>query len=351
MHTDHTLFFQLLLLHVLCVMKANLLVAVWVFVSSRIRELLLSLKLAIPSRFNLGYQIGPPDMSWGSPVNNPQLEEIAKAFCGTENLGYLGYVGRGAFKETYKARSNTGVLLAVKVFRSGASNERSDREIDAMRRCSHPHIARIISVSTFDFAGTIHLVTTEEFMGGGTLTSRLNRTRILSVEEIRPLATRLVAAVTHIANLDLVHRDIKPDNLMFRDDQVTPVIVDFGLVRDLAAESLTATWLIRGPGTPYFAPAEQLLNEKSLIDWRSDQFALGVLLSIAATGRHPYQIDGDSMDATIERVSRRDEPSARFHDDVAKLSLGPIARMVMPWPIQRYRKPADLSAAWEAAVG
>jgi hypothetical protein len=58
----------------------------------------------------------------------------------------------------------------------------------------------------------------------------------------------------------------------------TPALVDFGLVRDLSETSLTASWLPRGPGTPLFASPEQLNNEKALIDWRSDQFSIGVIL-------------------------------------------------------------------------
>jgi len=97
--------------------------------------------------------------------------------------------------------------------------------------------------------------------------------------------------------LDLVHRDIKPANIMFKEGLETPVLVDFGIVRDLAATSLTQTWSPIGPGTPFFASPEQLNNEKHLIDWRSDQFSLGVTLYFARTARHPYQLEMGSCPA------------------------------------------------------
>jgi Serine/threonine protein kinase len=283
-------------------------------------------------------------------LSGPQLEEIAKSFCKSEKFEYIEFVGRGAFKESFKARHSDGSLIAVKVFRGGVTNARSDREIDALRRCSHPQIARLGFVKSLNVGGATYLVTCEEYLSGGTLTRRLDGPGVLSVDETRSMAIALVDALSHIAALGLVHRDIKPDNIMFREDGRTPVIVDFGLVRDLSAESLTQTWLLRGPGTPFFAPPEQLLNEKALIDWRADQFSLGVVLSIASTKMHPYQEAGDDDSATVERVARRTGPTDGFRMSVRSLKMEVLEKMVGPWPIQRFRTPRQLVAAW-ASMG
>jgi serine/threonine protein kinase len=169
---------------------------------------------------------------------------------------------------------------------------------------------------------------------------------LLTIREARSFGAQLVSAVAHIASHELVHRDLKPENILFRADGVTPVIVDFGIVRDLVDTSLTETWLMRGPGTPFFASPEQLRNEKDLIDWRSDQFSLGVLISISLFGLHPYGENGLMPQQIVDRVSERGAQSARFVES-ARAELPVLVRMTAPWPVQRLRKPEQLVGSWE----
>jgi serine/threonine protein kinase len=218
-----------------------------------------------------------------------------------------------------------------------------------MLRCRHCRIASFHHVDTWLDAGTPVPYSLEEFLSGGTLAKRLERGR-LSPAALHPLGAKLIDAVSHVAAHDLVHRDIKPDNIMFRDGTTDdPVLVDFGLVRDLSQDSLTKTWLMRGPGTPFFAPPEQLNNEKSLIDWRADQFSLGVVLAICGTGSHPFAPDGASPESVVDRVAQRESPGSDFANWTSAVGLEPLLRMVAPWPVERYRTPADLAAAWGAA--
>jgi serine/threonine protein kinase len=212
--------------------------------------------------------------------------------------------------------------------------------------CSHPNIARLSSISPHQAGPTVYLVSLEEFLPGGTLTARIQTLGLLSAADLHSFGSALVSAVGHIASHDLVHRDLKPDNVMLRADGHTPVIVDFGLVRNLAQASLTQTWLLQGPGTPLFSPAEQLHNEKSYIDWRADQFSLGVLLSIAVFGFHPYAEPNDTPADIITRVSSRDAPTERFMQRAVGDGFPALIRMVAPWPVQRFRTPEKLSEAW-----
>ena len=138
-----------------------------------------------------------------------------------------------------------------------------------------------------------------------------------------------------------MHRDIKPANIMFRIPGGDAVLADFGIVRDLSADSLTQTWAGRGPGTPFFASPEQLNNEKASIDWRCDQFGLGVTISIAVFGMHPYAREGDAYPAlAIDRVSNRLLPSSTFEEKCDSAQLSWLKKMVMPWPAERFRKPS-----------
>jgi len=288
----------------------------------------------------------PPHISLETDLENPRFESIATEVCRAEGFDLIEFVGSGAFKETYKAICLDASLVAVKVFKLGLSNQRLEREIDALRRCSHPQVAKILAVKSLSVDRKLWLATIEEFLAGGTLRMRLDAGGLLSISKTRDLAISLIDAIRYIADLDLVHRDIKPDNIMFRDDGWQPVIVDFGLVRDLQARSLTTTWLPQGPGTPFFASPEQLNNDKALIDWRSDQFSLGVVLSMVATGTHPYAEEGDGGDATVERVIRRAGPSDRFRNSMQHVRIGPILKMVRPWPVHRFKTVRALADAW-----
>jgi serine/threonine protein kinase len=173
----------------------------------------------------------------------------------------------------------------------------------------------------------------------------------LSPPDVRTLATALVDAVGHISSLGLVHRDLKPDNIMFRSPGGPPVVVDFGLVRDLRQSSLTKTWLPHGPGTPYYAPPEQLNNEKPMIDWRADQFSLGVVLTMCGLGRHPYELAGLNALQVVDRVARREAAAPDFTTWATTNGLTALVRMVAPWPIARFRTPALLASAWQLPGG
>ena len=110
------------------------------------------------------------------------------------------------------------------------------------------------------------------------------------------------------------------------------------------------TWAQRGPGTPLFSPPEQLNNEKAYIDWRSDQFSLGVTLSIAGLGLHPYGNVATPIEV-IEAVAQRKAPTAIFPAAAGRAGLPVLRKMVAPWPIERFRTPGELISAWRDQRG
>lgn len=279
------------------------------------------------------------------------LNLIARAICDQCGYNYIGQVGEGAFKETYEVHEGE-VVHALKVYRPGATAERVEREVAAMLRCNHPNIARLRRLDTIVVPGHGNcLYSVEEFLSGGTLAARIVSSP-LTAPEAWAMGDLLISAVGHIAANDLVHRDIKLENIMLREDRQTPVVVDFGLVRTLGKPSLTVTWAAQGPGTPFYAPAEQLCNDKHLIDWRADQFSLGVALALATLGRHPYELAaGESPSATVDRVASHCAVSRDFSIAATTARLPALARMTAPWPVERYRTPSELAAAWRAQRG
>lgn len=276
------------------------------------------------------------------------LEPVARAVCKSKSLTFVRAVGAGAFKETFHVGGENGVGLALKVYRPGFSPQRTQREIKAMMRCVHPKIGKLADIFQFGWGDDNYLVSLEEFLSGGTLAERIKRAGLLKSPEILAIGEQLIDAVGHIASLNLVHRDLKPENIAFREDGITPVILDFGLVRDLGDSSLTATWLPQGPGTPFFSPPEQLLNEKHIIDWRSDQFSLGILLSICTFGFHPFAELGLSDVEVVERVAQRQPQASRFRDAANSAGLPALVRMAAVWPVERVRTPQELARVWSA---
>lgn len=284
-------------------------------------------------------------------MQHNDLDAVARDIC--RSLGYScsDRVGEGAFKKTYRAESSGGDTHALKVFKPGFSPERTQREIEAMSRCQHPNIAKLHHVAVHEFLGQAYLFTAEEYLAGGTLTARLEGRGRLTLSQALDLGMILIDAVDHIASHGLVHRDLKPDNVMLRSDGETPVIVDFGLVRNLEDTSLTQSWQMRGPGTPYYSAPEQLNNDKHQINWRSDQFSLGLLLAISALGLHPFEQEGDVPVRTIERMARHEPQTDRFLRAAEDFGLPVLVKMTAPWPVGRYRRPAKLAEVWEEQRG
>jgi len=282
--------------------------------------------------------------------SNTDLTRIAQSICDIKKLKLINYVNKGAFKQVFRVETIQGEPYALKIIRNNISSQRTDREVNAIQRCNHYNIARLFAVDTHSLDGNKYIFTLEEFLGGGTLTSRLQQKGYLSEEQIFNLGKQLIDAISHIATLGLVHRDIKPDNIMFRDEGNIPVIVDFGLVRDLSAVSLTQTWINCGPGTPYFAAPEQLNNQKHLIDWRTDQFSLGVTLCYAHFGVHPYQFPDESQfsNKTVERVATYGCRSNEVLNNFEKSNLKCLKKMTNIWPVERFRMPISLKQKWES---
>ncbi len=276
------------------------------------------------------------------------LHSVAEEACRTLGFKIIGFQAAGAFKETYRAETPEGQIVALKVIdRSRADFVRTEREIAALKRCTSTRIARLLDYKAFRANnGCEYDVCVEEFLGGGTLEDRLAE-RLFTPFEVRSLLLELVQAIAVLREHRLVHRDIKPANIMFRHDSEIPILVDFGLVRDLSQHSLTMSWLPQGPGTPYFSSPEQLNNEKQSIDWRTDQFSVGVVGSIALTARHPYEAEGMTPPQVVAATASRKGPSGEFRKQMEMQGLAALVKMVRPWPVQRFSVHQELITALE----
>lgn len=271
---------------------------------------------------------------------------MAHTICQQHHYVFIKPCDAGAFKKTFHVRDGANTDLALKLLVNAGNPGRVEREIAAHQACRHANISRLLDVRTIEHQGQQLVYFLEEFLSGGTLQARLQNGR-LSRSEGKQLAIALAGALAHLEPQGLVHRDIKPENVMYRVDG-TPVLVDLGLARHLNETSLTQTWMPHGPGTPIYASPEQLVNDKYLIDWRADQFSLGVTLSIALLGIHPYAGNGAGNTEIVERMSRRESPQPDFVRAAAAEGLELLAKMVDPWPIRRFARPEQMLDIWKA---
>jgi len=268
------------------------------------------------------------------------LDAVVATLCQQSGFEFRGLLGQGAFKSVYLA-VHQGTPFALKIAAVVGGADRFIREVVALKDCAHPSIAKLYQSFGYDHGGQQFWIVYEEHLAGGTLEAGLMQWQITPAS-VRHVGLGLADALAHLHDKRLVHRDIKPANIMFRGGQDTrPVLTDFGIVRMLDQPTLTHAFMQMGPGTPAYAAPEQLNNDKTLIDWRTDQFGLSVVLAECLLGHHPWLVAGKSIhDAIVAVASRQEMPEVnaqRLH----QAGFSSLTYALRPWPIARYRRPSD----------
>ncbi|MFD0574717.1 serine/threonine-protein kinase [Kitasatospora gansuensis] len=195
----------------------------------------------------------------------------------------LGVLGAGGMGRVYLGRLGE-VLVAVKVIneeltQNGDFIARFRREVTATRAMSGPYFAAIVD---HDVDAEQPWLATE-YVPGPTLNAVIAEHGPLDVVSVRALGVRLAQALGAIHAAGLVHRDVKPGNILLGADG--PRLIDFGIARGAAVTTLTQTGVVLG--TPQFMAPEQL-QVRGRVTAAADVFALGLVLAFAATGEHPF---------------------------------------------------------------
>lgn len=254
----------------------------------------------------------------------------------TRKLGQGGMGEVWLAKQTSLDRIAAVKLLAKHLAEKEDFVKRFYREAKAMAKVDHPQAVRVYAVAEgVDSSDGVskHFVAME-FVDGKSVQDWLEKQGQLSVADAIFITLRCAEALEHAHKLQMIHRDIKPDNIMVTSKGVVKV-ADFGLAKALDDEEFSMTQSGTGLGTPYYMAPEQARNAKH-VDGRSDIYALGATLYHLLTGKLPFT--GESLIELIKaKEAGRFEPARRTNKEVPeKLDLI-LDKMMAKDPDSRFK--------------
>jgi eukaryotic-like serine/threonine-protein kinase len=253
-------------------------------------------------------------------------------------------IGAGGFGTVYEARDERlGRAVAVKAIPAdGRADDRARREAHAVARLDHPGIVSVFDAGEED--GTRFLVS--ELVRGSTL-AQLEAAGEVSDRDVLRIGLALADALAHAHERGVVHRDVKPQNVMVPERPRSPYgaakLTDFGVAHLAGDEPLTRTGDVVGT-LAYMAP-EQAAGEQ--IDERVDLYALGLVLYEGLAGVNPVR--AGSPAATLRRVGMEQPPLAKARGDLPAELTAAIDRTLRPLPDERGDL-ADLADALAEAL-
>jgi len=256
-------------------------------------------------------------------------------------------VGEGAMARVYKAYDpKISRTLAIKLLKSHLLTDdeyrvRFFREAKGAGILSHPNIVTVFDVGEEDN----HPYLAMEWVEGTTLADLLKQGRRFTAKEVVEIGIQLARALDYAHRKGIVHRDVKPGNIMLVKDSLTVKVADFGICRISEADTHVQgqqTQMGDVLGTPHYMSPEQVLGEK--VDSRSDLFSAGVVLYQLLTGALPF--DGDSLISVAFKITKSDPPSIdKLRPDLPLALRRGIDRALKKQPDKRYQTGEDFAQA------
>ena len=258
-------------------------------------------------------------------------------------------IGQGGYGAVYRAKQTAlDRWVAIKVLlprfaRERDAVERFLREAKAIARLNHPNI--VSGIDAGESNGIYYYVM--EYVDGETLEKSLKKRGTMHWSEAMPVARAVALALDHAHQNDVIHRDIKPGNIILTRDGAVK-LADLGLARIASGDDIYVTQTGVIVGTPAYISPEMARGEK-VIDIRSDVYSLGVTLFEMLTGKPPYESDKAlvvvtkhaTADMPVHRVAERNVPG-----NIVSL----VKKMTMRDKRLRYQSPAELLVDIDAAM-
>ena len=249
-------------------------------------------------------------------------------------------IGQGSVAMVYLAKDlERNRVVALKVIHPELAEEsqfarRFRREAKLLIKLDSPHIIKVLDYGSDEGVDFIAL----EYMEGRTLLAILEDEGALEVEWALSLARQVAQGLAHADEVGIVHRDIRPANVMVASSGLVK-IMDFGIARGADLSRLTATGIL---GSPHYLSPEQAEGEE--VDIRSDIYSLGITLFEMLTGQRPYDAD-NAVDIVLKHL-QEPVPSPRQFDEEIPFEVDKLVkRCLAKDPEERFQTPGELMEA------
>jgi len=260
----------------------------------------------------------------------------------------LEHIGHGGMSEVYKGQhAQLDRMVAVKVLHPFLAGEegfvtRFKREARIVATLRHPNIMQVYDFDYNDALDIYYMVM--EYIDGPTLKTRMSE-GLLPQEEAVRIGIAIADALDYAHQRGMVHRDVKPANIMFMQDG-QPVLTDFGIAKMLTLSGLTASGAM--VGTPaYMAPEVGMGRQGTAA---SDIYSLGVVLYQMLTAQLPFESDSP-MGMVMQHINDTPPPLARFAKSVPQDLEAVILKAMAKTPEERFGRAAEMAAALRQVIG
>jgi len=267
-----------------------------------------------------------------------EASESARPFGAYDILGELGRGGMGVvWRARHRSLQRECALKTLGVHLGSEDAVRSFvKEAQAVARLGkHAHIVQVFDAGVVDGTPFIAM----ELVRGGSLDDQVRKSGGLEERALLEIGRKVALALDHAHRRGIVHRDVKPANIMI-DETGEPLVLDFGIAKDLS-ESVGPSVEERLAGTPAYMSPEQADPQRGPVDARTDVYCLGATLFAAATGRAPFQ--GKTLEDLLLKVLLEPAERPSEHAGVSPDADAIILKALDKFPRRRYQTALELA--------